>query len=123
MFLTDQLTTQMGTFALLPQVVRAVNVPVIAAGGIADAAGVAAAMALGAAGVTVVPAAYSGADRSRRLKGATIIGARRRARGARLFISGPIRSCAAREMVGAQGCVSVELARPLRLFLGFSSYA
>ena len=53
MFLTDKLTTQMGTFALLPQVVRAVSVPVIAAGGIADAAGVAAAMALGAAGVQV----------------------------------------------------------------------
>ena len=53
MFLTDQLTTQMGTFALLPQVVRAVSVPVIAAGGIADAAGVAAAMALGAAAVQV----------------------------------------------------------------------
>jgi nitronate monooxygenase len=51
MFLTDDLTTQMGTFALLRQVVRAVGVPVIAAGGIADAAGVAAAMALGAAGV------------------------------------------------------------------------
>jgi nitronate monooxygenase len=53
MFLTDDVTTQMGTFALLPQIVRAVNVPVIAAGGIADAAGVAAAMALGAAGVQV----------------------------------------------------------------------
>jgi nitronate monooxygenase len=53
MFLTDDLTTQMGTFALLRQVVRAVRVPVIAAGGIADAAGVAAAMALGAAGVQV----------------------------------------------------------------------
>ena len=51
MFLSDDLTTQVGTFALLPQVVRAVNVPVIAAGGIADARGVAAAMALGAAGV------------------------------------------------------------------------
>jgi nitronate monooxygenase len=50
-FLTDDLTTQVGTFALLPQVVRAVNVPVIAAGGIADARSVAAAMALGAAGV------------------------------------------------------------------------
>src|SRR5262245_3939937 len=50
-FLTEDLSTQMGTFALLPQVVRAVRVPVIAAGGIADAAGVAAAMALGAAGV------------------------------------------------------------------------
>jgi nitronate monooxygenase len=53
MFLTDDLTTQSGTFALLPQIVAAVDVPVIAAGGIADAAGVAAAMALGAAGVQV----------------------------------------------------------------------
>jgi nitronate monooxygenase len=53
MFLTDDVTTQMGTFALLPQIVRAVKVPVIAAGGIADATGVAAAMALGAAGVQV----------------------------------------------------------------------
>jgi nitronate monooxygenase len=52
-FLTDDLTTQMGTFALLPQVVRAVTIPVIAAGGIADAKGVAAAMSLGAAGVQV----------------------------------------------------------------------
>nr|WP_088284811.1 nitronate monooxygenase [Ideonella sp. A 288] len=57
MFLTDDpvqdLTTQLGTFALLPQVVRAVRCPVVAAGGIADAAGVAAALALGAAGVQV----------------------------------------------------------------------
>lgn len=52
-FLSKDLSTQMGTFALLPQVVRAVRVPVIAAGGIADAAGVAAALALGAAGVQV----------------------------------------------------------------------
>lgn len=52
-FLTDDLSTQIGTFALLPQVVRAVKVPVIAAGGIADATGVAAALALGAAGVQV----------------------------------------------------------------------
>jgi nitronate monooxygenase len=51
MFLTDDLTTQVGTFALLPQVVAAVKVPVVAAGGIGDAMGVAAAMALGAAGV------------------------------------------------------------------------
>jgi nitronate monooxygenase len=53
MFLTDDITTQIGTFALLPQIVRAVKVPVIAAGGIADAAGVSAALALGAAGVQV----------------------------------------------------------------------
>ncbi len=53
MFLSSDITTQLGTFALLPQVVNAVKVPVIAAGGIADAKGVAAAMALGAAGVQV----------------------------------------------------------------------
>lgn len=53
MFLSDDLTTQMGTFALLPQIVAAVNVPVVAAGGIADAKGVAAAMKLGAAGVQI----------------------------------------------------------------------
>lgn len=52
-FLSDDLTAQSGTFALLPQIVRAVQVPVIAAGGIADAAGVRAALALGAAGVQV----------------------------------------------------------------------
>ena len=50
-FLSEDLSTQVGTFALLPQIVRAVKVPVIAAGGIADAQGVATAMALGAAGV------------------------------------------------------------------------
>ncbi len=53
MFLTEDLTTQVGTFSLVPQVVAAVKVPVIAAGGIADARGVKAALALGAAGVQV----------------------------------------------------------------------
>ena len=53
MFLSEHLDSQVGTFALLPQIVRAVKLPVIAAGGIADAKGVAAAMALGAAGVQV----------------------------------------------------------------------
>ena len=53
MFLTDDLTSQVGTFALLPQIVRSVQIPVIAAGGIADANGVAAAMALGASGVQI----------------------------------------------------------------------
>lgn len=43
----------MGTFALLPQIVQAVELPVIAAGGISSAAGIAAAKALGAAGVQV----------------------------------------------------------------------
>lgn len=53
MFLTDDLTTQMGTLALVPQIVQAVSIPVIAAGGIADASGVRAAMSLGASGVQV----------------------------------------------------------------------
>ncbi len=53
MFLTEDLATQVGTLALVPQIARAVRVPVIAAGGIADAKSVAAAMALGAAGVQV----------------------------------------------------------------------
>jgi len=52
-FLSHDLTLQSGTFALLPQVVAAVRVPVIAAGGIADAAGVAAALGLGAAAVQI----------------------------------------------------------------------
>jgi nitronate monooxygenase len=51
MFLTEDITTQPGLFALLPQVVDAVRVPVIAAGGIADGRGIAAAFVLGAAGV------------------------------------------------------------------------
>ena len=53
MFLTDDLSTQVGTFALVPLVTKAVRVPVVAAGGIADAAGVAAALRLGAVGVQV----------------------------------------------------------------------
>ncbi len=52
-FLSSDLTTQVGTMALLPQVVKAVRVPVIATGGIADAQGVAAARALGAAAVQI----------------------------------------------------------------------
>ncbi len=52
-FLSEDLTTQVGTFALLPQILRAVRVPVVAAGGIADARGVAAAMSLGAAAAQI----------------------------------------------------------------------
>jgi len=53
MFLTDNLAAQVGTFALVPQIVDAVKVPVIAAGGVADARGIVAALALGAAGVQI----------------------------------------------------------------------
>lgn len=68
-FLTDDMATQVGTFALVPLVVDAVSVPVVAADGIPDRRGVAAAFALGAAAVQVgtaylftpeakIPAAY-----------------------------------------------------------------
>ena len=53
MFLSNELTRQIGTFALVPQIVDAVSVPVIAAGGIADARGIAAAFALGASAVQI----------------------------------------------------------------------
>ncbi len=49
MFLTDDLTTQSGTMALLPQIVHSVDIPVIAAGGIASAQSAEAAILLGAA--------------------------------------------------------------------------
>ncbi|WP_082407704.1 nitronate monooxygenase family protein [Mesorhizobium sp. 1M-11] len=52
-FLTEDIATQVGTFALVPQVVDAVKVPVIAAGGIADARGIVAAFALGASAVQI----------------------------------------------------------------------
>ena len=75
-FLGSDLTTQVGTFALLPQIVKAVKVPVIAAGGIADAQGIKAAMALGAAGVQIgtaymlCPEATTSAVHRAALKGA-----------------------------------------------------
>ena len=53
MFLNEDLNAQLGTKALVQQIARAVRVPVIAAGGIADAEGVKAAMAGGAAAVQV----------------------------------------------------------------------
>jgi nitronate monooxygenase len=53
MFLTSNVPAQIGTMALVPQVVDAVAVPVIAAGGIADARGIAAALMLGADGVQI----------------------------------------------------------------------
>lgn len=53
MFLSKDINTQVGTMALVPQVVDAVSIPVIAAGGIADGRGIVAAFALGAAGVQI----------------------------------------------------------------------
>jgi nitronate monooxygenase len=53
MFLTDAIASQVGTFALVPQIVAAVRVPVLAAGAVANARTIAAAFALGAAGVQI----------------------------------------------------------------------
>jgi nitronate monooxygenase len=53
LFLTHDIAGQVGTMALVPQVVDAVKVPVIAAGGIADARGIVAAFALGASAVSI----------------------------------------------------------------------
>jgi nitronate monooxygenase len=64
MFLTEDVASQVGTFALVPQIVDAVRVPVIAAGGIADGRGIAAAFALGAAGVQI-GTAYLGTPEAR----------------------------------------------------------
>jgi nitronate monooxygenase len=50
---SNDIATQAGTFALVPQIVDAVKVPVIAAGAVTDARGIAAAFALGAAGVQI----------------------------------------------------------------------
>ncbi|QLL16287.1 NAD(P)H-dependent flavin oxidoreductase [Pseudomonas chlororaphis] len=50
-FLSEDLNTQVGTMALVPQIVDAVQLPVIAAGGIGDARGIVAAFALGASAV------------------------------------------------------------------------
>jgi nitronate monooxygenase len=52
-FLSDDTARQVGTFALVPQIADAVKVPVIAAGGIADARGIVAALALGASAVQI----------------------------------------------------------------------
>ncbi|WP_313651203.1 NAD(P)H-dependent flavin oxidoreductase, partial [Pseudomonas soli] len=53
MFLSNDITSQIGTFALVPQIVDAVNLPVIAAGGVADHRGLLAALALGASAVQI----------------------------------------------------------------------
>jgi nitronate monooxygenase len=52
-FLNDNLAGQVGSFALIPQIVDAVKVPVIATGAVSDARGIAAAFVLGAAGVQI----------------------------------------------------------------------
>jgi nitronate monooxygenase len=92
-FLSDDLTKQIGTFALLQQILQAVKIPVIAAGGIVDAKTVAAAIALGVAGVQVgtsyllCPEATTSAVHRAALKS----GAARHTAVTNLFSGGPAR--------------------------------
>ncbi len=69
-FLRSPVQSLMGSFSLIPQVVDAVQIPVVAAGGIADGRGLKAALALGAEGVQIGTAflacAGSGANTSHR---------------------------------------------------------
>lgn len=51
MFLTSDISTQMGTFALVSQLTNTVNVPIVAAGGISSSKDVKAMLRLGASGV------------------------------------------------------------------------
>jgi len=70
-------TGEIGTLALVPQVVDAVRIPVVAAGGIADGRGVVAALALGAQGAIIgtrfiaTPEATAAAEYRRALVEAT----------------------------------------------------
>ena len=56
MFPADDISTQVGTFCLVPQIADAVEVPVIAAGGIADGQGIVATVVLGASAVQIATA-------------------------------------------------------------------
>jgi len=77
MFLTDDISAQPGTMALVPQIADAVRVPVIAAGGISDARGIVAAFVLGASAVQIgtaylfCPEAKVPPPHARALRGAT----------------------------------------------------
>jgi nitronate monooxygenase len=53
MFLSDDISTQIGMSSLVPQIVNRVNVPVIAAGGISDGCAVQSALLLGASAVQI----------------------------------------------------------------------
>ena len=78
-FLRPAEESLMGTFALVPQVADAVSVPVVAAGGIADARGMVAALALGAEGVQIGTAflATEQSGASARHRGAILSGGAR----------------------------------------------
>jgi len=109
-FLDDDIETQPGTFALVPQVADAVSVPVIAAGGVTDARGIVAALALGASAVQIgtaylrCPEAKTAAAHRRALKEARDDSTKL----TRLFTGRPARSIVNRVMreVGAMSDVA-----------------
>ena len=99
-FLSVDLTLQSGLFALLPQVVAALGIPVVATGGIADAAGVAGARALGAAMVQPGTAYLLGPEATTRPphRDALLSEAALHTKLTRLFSGGPARGIVNRLM-------------------------
>lgn len=123
-FLRPVTESLVGTFSLTPQVVDAVNIPVIAAGGIADRRGVLAAYALGADGVQIgtgfLATAQSGASDVHREKLAsvdaetTVLTRLFSGRHARGIVNALIRDLAAEEATVPPYPVQNALMQPLR---------
>ena len=122
-FLSDFTSGMIGTMALVPQVVDAVSIPVIASGGIMDGRGVAAALALGAAGVQLGTAFLTCAEAGvpEAYKDAILSAPEDSTRITRAFSGRPARGIANRFLTGMQSVTEVlpfplqnAITRPMR---------
>ena len=131
-FLGSDSAEAMGLFALLPQVVDSVSVPVIAAGGIADGRGIAAAFVLGASAVQLgtaylhaPEAPISDVHRKRLVSGHTVFtnlltgGLARGVRGRLVDELGPISSDAPAYPLASTALASIRTAAEKRGEYGF----